>query len=126
MKRIYVGVDISKATLDFCVMEAEQVTHHHIKNKVTAIRKLLKTIAKLAPEAFICMENTGYYNFKLYEVLEKFDFKTYVIDPKHIKRSIGLVRGKNDKVDAKRIAVFIERNHQDFEGWKPASEAISL
>ncbi|MCC4231051.1 transposase, partial [Zunongwangia profunda] len=48
----------------------------------------------------------------------------YVIDPKHIKRSIGLVRGKNDKVDAKRIAIFIERNHQDFECWEPCSEAI--
>lgn len=124
MKSIYVGIDISKATLDFCVMEPEKVTYHNIKNKVTAIRKLFKSIAKLDPEAFICMENTGYYNFNLYEVLKKSSFKTYVIDPKHIKRSIGLVRGKNDKVDAKRIAVFIERNHQDFECWEPASESI--
>jgi len=124
MKRIHVGIDISKDTLDFCVMEAKGVTYHRIQNKVTTIRKLLKAISKLDPDAIICMENTGYYNFNLYEVLEKFDFETYVIDPKHIKRSIGLVRGKNDKVDAKRIAVFIERNHGDFESWEPASETI--
>tara|TARA_B100002003_G_C14020845_1_gene492287 strand:+ start:424 stop:555 length:132 start_codon:yes stop_codon:yes gene_type:complete len=43
--------------------------------------------------------------------MKDFDFNVYVIDPKHIKRSIGLVRGKNDKVDAKRIAIFIERNY---------------
>jgi len=124
MKSIHVGIDISKATLDFCVMEPQRVTYHNIKNKVSAIRKLLKAIAELDPGALICMENTGYYNFKLYEALEKFSFATYVVDPKHIKRSIGLVRGKNDKVDAKRIAVFIERNHGDFEPWEPASEAV--
>ncbi len=56
--------------------------------------------------------------------MKDFDFNVYVIDPKHIKRSIGLVRGKNDKVDAKRIAIFIERNYHDFECWKPCSEAI--
>lgn len=124
MKNVYVGIDISKATLDFCVKEPNQVNFHKIKNKVTAISKLLKDIEKLDSQAYICMENTGHYNFNLYEILEKFTFKTYVIDPKHIKRSIGLVRGKNDKVDSKRIALFIERNHQDFEPWEPTSESI--
>lgn len=124
MKNVYVGIDISKATLDFCVKGPNKISFHKIKNKAAAIGKLLKTIKEIDPQAYICMENTGYYNFNLYQVLEKFDFKTYVIDPKHIKRSIGLVRGKNDKVDAKRIAIFIERNHQDFECWEPCSEAI--
>ena len=107
MKSIYVGIDISKDTLDFCIKGNENLSSHKIKNKVTAIQKLLKTIAELDPEAFICMENTGYYNFNLYEALEKFSFKTYVVDPKHIKRSIGLVRGKNDKVDANRLIYLV-------------------
>jgi len=124
MKSIFVGVDVSKCTLDFCVMESEKTTYHKINNKETAISKLLKSIEKSGLEVFICMENTGYYNFNLYEVLKGFNFKTYVIDPKHIKRSIGLVRGKNDKVDAKRIAVFIERNYQDFECWQPVSDSV--
>lgn len=124
MKSIFVGVDVSKCTLDFCVMESEKTTYHKINNKETAISKLLKSIGKSGLEVFICMENTGYYNFNLYEVLKGFNFKTYVIDPKHIKRSIGLVRGKNDKVDAKRIAVFIERNYQDFECWQPVSDSV--
>ena len=33
---------------------------------------------------------------------------------------------KNDKVDAKRIATFIERNHQDFESWKPIKASIKI
>lgn len=124
MKRIYVGIDISKNTLDFCVKTSEEKAFYKIDNTVRSIRKLLKNIAKQDDEAFIAMENTGHYNYQLYEVLKDFDFNVYVIDAKHIKRSIGLARGKNDKVDAKRIAVFIERNHQDFACWKPSSEAI--
>lgn len=124
MKSIFVGVDVSKCTLDFCVMEPEKTSYHKIKNKEEVIGKLFKSIGKSGLEVFICMENTGYYNFNLYEVLKGFNFKTYVVDPKHIKRSIGLVRGKNDKVDAKRIAVFIERNYQDFECWQPVSDSV--
>lgn len=124
MKRIYVGIDISKSTLDFCVESDEQLSFYKIDNKVKSIQKLLKNIAKENPKAFIAMENTGYYNYNLYETLENFSFNVYVVDPKHIKRSIGLVRGKNDKVDAKRIAVFIKRNHQDFKCWEPSSKVI--
>ncbi|WP_394907514.1 IS110 family transposase [uncultured Mesonia sp.] len=124
MKSIYVGIDISKKTLDFCVQNQGDLDYFKIPNKVKSIQKLLKNLAKIDPNTYIAMENTGYYNYNLYEVLEGFDFRVYVVDPKHIKRSIGLVRGKNDKVDAKRIAVFIERNHQDFEPWKPASEVV--
>lgn len=124
MKSIYVGIDISKNTLDICVRKANQDSYHKIKNEISSIRKLLKSIKRLDKQAFIAMENTGYYNFNLYEVLAEFDFNTYVLDPKHIKRSIGIARGKNDKVDAKRIATFIERNHQDFDCWEPTSETI--
>lgn len=124
MKSIYVGIDISKDTLDICVQKTNQDTYYKIKNEISSIRKLLKAIEKLDKQAVVAMENTGYYNFNLYEVLADFKFKTYVVDPKHIKRSIGIARGKNDKVDAKRIATFIERNHQDFDCWEPTSETI--
>lgn len=124
MKSIYVGIDISKNTLDFCIKSSDGLSFQKIDNKIRNIRKLLKTLVKMNVKVFIAMENTGYYNYNLYQVLESFDFNVYVLDPKHIKRSIGLVRGKNDKVDAKRIAFFIERNHQDFECWEPCSEAV--
>lgn len=124
MKRIYVGIDISKETLDLCIKRENTFSFKNIKNRVKAIEKLLKTLKKEGKEVFIAMENTGHYNFNLYDVLEHFNFKVFVIDPKHLKRSIGLTRGKNDKVDAKRIAVFIERNYQDFQTWTPTSESM--
>ncbi len=42
-------------------------------------------------------------------------YKFYVVIPLHLKRRLGLVRGENDKIDAKRIAVFVKKNHQKTE-----------
>ena len=124
MKRIYVGIDVSKRTLDLCLKSPDGEQFFKIKNESKSILKLSKKLNKLDNQIVIAMENTGHYNHQLYRVLAKNNFIVYVVDPKHIKRSIGLVRGKNDKVDAKRIATFIERNNQDFDPWEPLSESI--
>ena len=38
---------------------------------------------------------------------------------------MGLVRGKNDKIDSQRICLFIEKNHMDLQKWIPNSTIIS-
>lgn len=124
MKTIYVGIDVSKRTLDICLKALDGEQFFKIKNEPKSLSKLAKKLSKLDSQVVIAMENTGHYNHHLYRVLANFNFIVYVVDPKHIKRSIGLVRGKNDKVDAKRIATFIERNNQDFDPWEPLSESI--
>ncbi|MXO07501.1 IS110 family transposase [Flavobacterium sp. HBTb2-11-1] len=121
MKNIIIGIDISSKTLDICVKE-ESVNHFSIENTVPAIRRFLKRYSN--ENVMIAMENTGRYNWNLFEALEKFSFKVYVISALHIKKSIGLVRGKNDKIDALRICNFIEKNHQENREWKPSSCSI--
>lgn len=77
----------------------------------------------------IAMENTGRYNFALYEVLSSMKTSVYVINPLHLKRSIGLLRGKNDKIDSQRICFFIEKIYMDLELWNSVSielQKISL
>ena len=70
------------------------------------------------------MENTGRYNWELYEVLPEFNFTVFVINPLHLSKSQGLVRGKNDKEDSYRITLFTEKNKEDLSPWKPSSLAI--
>jgi transposase len=53
----------------------------------------------------------------LYEVLAQAKHRVFVISPLHLKKSIGLSRGKNDKIDAVRIAAFIEKNHSELKQW---------
>jgi transposase len=42
----------------------------------------------------------------------------------HLKKSLGLVRGKNDKVDAIRITGFIEKNYTELPRWKCPSSSV--
>jgi transposase len=119
--QIIIGIDVSSATLDICVTGQGQKTLV-IKNEITAICKFFNTYKKEC--LLIGMENTGRYNWALYEVLKDLHHQVYVISPLHLKKSMGLVRGKSDKVDAIRIAAFIGKNHLDIPQWKPSSSAI--
>jgi transposase len=121
MKNIIIGIDISSKTLDICIKE-ESINYFSIENNVPDIKRFFKKYSK--ENVILAMENTGRYNWNLFEVLEKFNFKVYVISALHIKKSIGLVRGKNDKIDAFRICNFIEKNHQENREWKPSSCSI--
>ncbi len=54
------------------------------------------------------MESTGYYNWPSYRVFDNLNLELYVINALHLKRSLGLVRGKNDLIDAEQIAKFLK------------------
>ena len=121
-KQIYIGIDISSATLDICVRQQNSEQSVVIPNQVKDIRKFFKTYANQV--LMIGMENTGRYNWWLYEVLADTAHKIFVISPLHLKKSMGLARGKNDKIDALRIASFIEKNQEELKPWKCSSASI--
>jgi len=117
-----VGIDVSSATLDICVSNTSDQRSFIIKNDVKAINKFFRTYEQ--ESLLIGMENTGRYNWALYEALRDLHHRVFVVSPLHLKKSLGLVRGKNDKIDAVRIAAFILKNHTDLPQWKPSSTAV--
>ena len=106
---IVIGIDVSKRTLDVCIKRNESLTSLVIANEKTAVTKFIKNQLKENDVNMIQLglENTGVYNYVLYEVLRKFGISTYVFHPLDLARSIGMVRGKNDKIDAIRIANYL-------------------
>lgn len=122
MKSI-IGIDISSKTLDICVKMNSKTEYYSIENQQSTIKAFFKRYQR-HQEVIVAMENTGRYNWNLFEVLPNFSFRVYVISPLHLKKSLGLVRGKNDKIDALRICSFIEKNHAETTLWKPVSTAI--
>lgn len=121
-KKVFIGIDISNATLDICVRNGQTQESLVINNQVKAIKAFLKKYS--GNELVICMENTGRYNWVLYEVLSDTSHLIYVVPPIHLKKSIGLVRGKSDKIDAIRIVSFIEKNYTELKPWSCPSESI--
>ena len=50
------------------------------------------------------MGHTGIYTRRLVDFLLNQSAKVWMESALHLKRSIGMIRGKNDKVDSYRIA----------------------
>ncbi len=121
-KQIFIGIDVSSATLDICVRQEHSLESFVITNQTKDIQRFFKSYSKA--ELIIGMENTGRYNWPLYDVLTNTEHKIFVLSPLHLKKSIGLVRGKNDKVDAERIACYIEKHYKDLKPWKATSASI--
>jgi transposase len=115
MEQAFIGIDVSAATLDICIKVNDSLSFVVINNQIRDIKKFL--YAYKGKQVMIAMENTGRYNWSFYEVLADFEFITYVISPLHLKKSMGLVRGKNDKVDSERILQFLIKNHSDLRPW---------
>lgn len=122
MEKIIIGIDISSKTLDICVKRDVTIEYYEIKNEVKKIKSFFNKYTN--NQVVVAMENTGRYNWNLYEVLDNPFFEVYVLNPLHLKKSMGLVRGKNDKIDALRICNYIEKNKDDSIRWKPVPLSI--
>jgi transposase len=59
---------------------------------------------ELGQETLVCLEHTGLYTRQLVHYLLARQAAVWMESSLQIKRSIGLIRGKDDKVDAGRIA----------------------
>lgn len=106
MKEIsVVGVDISKATLDIFVKpSAISLT---ISNSLEGFNQWwieMKQAMVTDTKIMVVMEHTGMYSSKFESFLKKQGVEYCKIPALEIKRSLGMTRGKNDKIDAERIA----------------------
>lgn len=100
-----VGADLSKKTIDLVIHSTK--SHFCIENSKDGFKQMflwLKQASKDLSETLVVMEHTGLYSY----CFEKFLFEKGIqfskVNPVDIKFSIGVTRGKSDKVDAARIA----------------------
>jgi len=102
-----IGADLSKKSIDLvCHL---LITHIEIENSIAGFKNLLQWLQqqKVNPsETMIVMEHTGLYSFCFENFLHKHQIAFCKVNALAIKRSIGLVRGKTDKLDAARIAAY--------------------
>lgn len=114
MKKIHVGIDISKEKCNLCYRSGlEIVREEECLNEVKAIKKALKAAFKALgasmEEVLLCAEYTGRYIYPLTVACQELDIFLWMDDPTRIKNSMGLTRGKNDAIDAARIAEYAFR-----------------
>lgn len=101
----FVGADLSKRTIDLVIHSTRN--HLCIENSNLGFKQLLAWLkqSKLdLPQIILVMEHTGLYSFCFEKFLHQKGIRFSKVNAVDIKFSIGITRGKSDKVDAARIA----------------------
>jgi len=70
------------------------------------------------------MEDTGIYCVPILDYLNKNKIKACVEPALQIKQSQGMIRGKSDRIDARRIAQYAHKNRQELRFWKPQRSSV--
>lgn len=114
MKKLFIGIDISKDVFDYCLIDdnAKVLSSKEVlPNSEDGIKSFCKAIKKFQGyDVWICMEHTGHYGYLLAVEFSKRKMNFSMLNPLELKNSMGMVRGKNDAVDAYRIACYALTN----------------
>lgn len=100
-----IGADLSKESIDLACHQLQ--THLKIKNSTIGFQQMLKWLKQQKvhySDIMIVMEHTGLYSYHMEKFLHRHQISFTKVSALAIKRSLGLIRGKNDKVDAQRCA----------------------
>jgi len=127
----FVGIDVSKTKFDLALikeLDKDHVFQGVFENTPKGIKLMVKFLEKEheinLDETIFCMEFTGIYCRPLTSFFVKQNCKVWIEMPVNIIRSLGLQRGKNDRVDAHRIALYAYKNRDDIKLWKPQRDLI--
>jgi transposase len=125
----FIGIDVSKNTLDLSVVvDGKNLQHYCIKNSTrdikSSVNKIMKAFGATVDDTIFCMEHTGIYNLPLVKWLQSQQDKMWLESGVHIRKTLGLVRGKNDKVDSARIAMYAYINRHQIRLWNAPRKLI--
>ena len=134
MKKFFIGSDVGKKEIHFTIYwEGKVINYKVVLNKKNELRKYIKSVLSLLEsmcdqdeefDLIVAMEHTGIYTNKLLDVLVKMEIKGSVINAFKIKKTAGLDRSKNDKIDSKMIAEYAWRYYDELEIYIPMNPIL--
>jgi len=115
--KCFIGIDVSKETLDVYVFTAE--SHFQVMNAERDFAHLLELCCKQGAcgrsELFFCYENTGRYSRLLSAFFTETGINYAMVPAMEIKKSLGLKRGKSDRADARAIANYAWQHRDELK-----------
>lgn len=122
---VILGVDVSKLTLDISC--AERLQHIQIENNskgFCVLKKWCKSHEIDLQKSLVILEYTGGYEYRFVQFCTSQQIDFCRISGLEIRRSMGMTRGKNDKVDSFRIGQYGEEKIKRLKLSKPLNENI--
>ena len=127
--KLFMGCDIAQDTFAFCLRDHSKVVcQGEVSNSKKAIQAWLKELKQIyhvdLSSVIFFFFLTGIYGMILMRTLYTRSLIVCVEGASNIKLSLGLQRGKNDRVDARRIAEYAMRYTDRLKQWKPKREVL--
>ena len=120
------GIDVSKTSLD-CHLHVQGKTLSEVSNDSKGFAKLVKWLKVncIKPEELlVVMEYTGIYTYGLERYLHQHGISFVKRPALDIKRSLGMVRGKTDKADARFIGKYGWMRREELVPMKPVEKEL--
>lgn len=108
MYKLFIGSDMSKDKFDLSYYYNGEILYlGEFVNTINGYHKMLRLLKRstnIKPiDWFVCFENTGVYSKQFLHWLLSKNISCLEENPIQISNSMGLRRGKNDKIDSKSI-----------------------
>jgi transposase len=110
---IFVGIDISKATLDVAILPTDQ--SWSVPNSDDGLKDLIAKLAQSGPPTTVLMEATGGLEKRVLVTLAAVGLPVLAINPRNVRdfaKALGKL-AKTDRIDARVLALFAERVRPD-------------
>ncbi|WP_026775806.1 IS110 family transposase [Polaribacter sp. Hel_I_88] len=121
-----IGIDISKLTFDVRIHSNQ--CYQSFENNSKGFKALVKWVEKNNPiskeQTLFVLEHTGIYSEEISLFFDINNFYFALIPGLEIKKSLGISRGKDDKVDATKIALYGYRLRDEIKPYKLPSKNI--
>jgi len=123
-----VGIDVSKLTIDVVIHQSKNYRQFENTNKgFSMLCKWALSKSKVDKDKLLFVfEHTGLYSYQVSVYLSKNKFNFSIVPGLEIKRSLGIARGKDDKIDAKKIARYGYRLRDEIRITTLASDTIQI
>jgi transposase len=128
MKKVFVGIDVSKEWIDVCVtLDGKVVFHQCFDNNKPGFGKMVKWVKEYGkqPDWLVCMEHTGIYAQLLWHYLTQKTITYCVVPGQLISSGLEIRRGKNDRIDAGDIARFAMRYADELKPHRLPTQVLS-
>lgn len=122
--KFFVGIDVSKPFFDATILgtknhqkgEVNTAQFANTKDGLSSFKKWCKAAgAKNMQQLFVVIENTGVYHRPIWKFCSEQNIALHIGNAAHIKWSLGITRGKNDKIDSIRLCNYAFKNAEELQ-----------
>lgn len=123
-KQFYVGLDISKPFFDAALLivtgtSKQVIATQQFSNDKAGLRLFEKWLKGFGvvfdANSLVIIENTGIYHRLVWQFCSSKHLPIHIGNAAHIKWSLGITRGKSDKIDAQRLCSYGYRHREELE-----------